>query len=215
MEPRISRVLLVGLMAAACAAPERRKLAADSASTHVPLAQRDSLAVSTAARPDSTFADTALSTDSMLDTDSARLAYWEFWERLGRTRAQVIAALGAPVTTVGDTVRNEVDATTLDSIVTLRYRALEVRFYVRADGVDVPVYVAATDSSVKLPLRVGFGATPADLKRHFGAADFETRLGDTLYVQFVVPNDAVVQCDITFWFVHGAVWRIQWTNGLD
>jgi len=150
-------------------------------------------------------------------TDSARALYWSFVSRFGESRSRLIARLGAPASTTSDTLRNQHDPTVVDSLVTLRYAGLSVRFFVGSSGNEFPTAVSVTDSGIGLPLRIGIGARRADIEHAFGLADYERSHGDSLFAEFVVPSAGISPGDneLTFVFVGGAVRRIEWVYYVD
>jgi hypothetical protein len=150
-------------------------------------------------------------------TDSARFHYWQFAGRFGESRAALVAKLGTPTSTTSDTLRNQHDPTVVDSLVTLWYAGVSVRFFVGSSGNEFPLAVSVTDSSIGLPLPVGIGSPRSAIDRSFGAPDYEKRRGDSLLAQFVVPSAGISPGDneLIFVFVGGTVRRIEWVYYVD
>jgi hypothetical protein len=194
------RALVIAVvLAPACARPERNSA-------------RDSTTAQVVPPPAESLPAAALSS-----TDSARALYWSFAERLGESRSHVIATLGAPASTTGDTLRNQHDPTVVDSLVTLRYAGMSVQFFVGSSGNEFPTAVSVTDSAIALPVRLGIGASRAEIERSFGTPDYERSQGDSLLVEFVVPSPGIGASgnQLTFAFVGGTVRSIHWIYYID
>jgi hypothetical protein len=192
-------VVVAAALSAGCAASEQKRAPDTTAAAVVPPS------------PES------LPPASLSSTDSARTLYWSFVNRFGESRSQAIARLGAPASTTSDTLRNQHDPRVVDSLVTLRYAGLSVRFFVGIAGNEFPTAVSVTDSGIGLPLRVGIGARRAEIEHVFGLADYEKTQGDSLFVEFVVPSAGISPGDneLAFVFVRGAVRRIEWVYYVD
>lgn len=150
-------------------------------------------------------------------TDSARFFYWSFAGGFDATRAQLVARLGAPASTTRDTLRNEHDPGVVDTLVTLGYPGLSVRYFVGSRGNEFPTAVSVTDSAIVLPLPVGIGARRAALERYFGAPDDERYRRDSVLVGFAVPSVGISPGDneLVFVFVGSTVRRIDWVYYVD
>lgn len=192
-------VVVAATLTAACAASEQKQ------------------AQDTTAAPVAPPAPESLPAANLSSTDSARALFWSFVSRFGESRSRVIARLGAPASTMSDTLRNQHDSTVVDSLVTLRYTGLSVRFFVGSGGNEFPTAVSVTDSGLGLPLRIGIGARRAEIEHAFGLADYERTQGDSLFVNFVVPSTGISPGDneLTFVFVRGVVRRIEWVYYVD
>ena len=103
-----------------------------------------------------------------LDSARARARYWSYVDSIPRTRAGLLARYGPPMATAGDTIRNDITPSVLDSIVAFRYQQFEAQYYVPrgADGFLATIIV--TIRRADLPLPVGVGSRRADLVRVFG-----------------------------------------------
>lgn len=192
-------MLVAAALSAACAGSEQKR-AADT--TAAPVAPPGPQPVPAA---------------SISSPDSARAFYWSFVDRFGASRSQLIARLGAPASTISDTLRNQHDPRVVDSLVTLRYAGLSVRFFVGMGGNEFPTAVSVTDSGIALPLQVGIGAGRTEVERVFGEADYERTRGDSTLVEFLVPSVGISPGDneLTFVFVGGTVRRIEWVYYVD
>jgi hypothetical protein len=195
LRPPWPTVLVTLALASACAAPERQAKS-DSTSATPSLGASDTVSIAT---PPS--------------SDSARVLFWSFVSRLGESRSEVIAALGAPISKTGDTLRNWHDTTVVDSLVTLRYPKLEVEFFVGVGGKEFPTVVSVSDSNVRLPIGIGIGATQLALERVFGGPDFRTVRGDSVFMRFSVPGE--VDNELVFVLVANAVRKIEWAYYVD
>jgi hypothetical protein len=200
MQHHVIGVLVAGILAAACSAPQPNTEGAAASGRQLPQ-ELQSLppggpagAVPTAA-------------------DSARTLYWSFVRSLGDSRVALIRRLGAPSTTTGDTLRNGFDTTIVDSLVALRYPGIVVEFFVGAGGNEFPTVVSVTDSTIELPLPVGVGSSRTALIRTFGAPDYEIPQGASLALQFAVPGP--VENHVVFVMVDGVARKVQWVYYVD
>jgi len=155
----------------------------------------------------------ALSSSLPSPTDSARLLYWSFADKFGRSRAELVARLGPPASVTTDTSQNRYDSTEVDTVVTLRYSTAAVGFFVFQRGGEFPVLVSVRDPAVKLPIKVGIGASRPDLERVFGPPDDVIPQGDSTLVQFKVPGQE--DTALVFTLVGGVVREVGWATFPD
>ncbi len=154
---------------------------------------------------------------TLTSTDSARLRYWGYVTQFGDSRQQFGARLGTATSASGDTVRNEHDSTVLDSVVTVVYRGITVRFFVGAGGKEFPTQLEVTDSTVRLPGPVGVGSRRSEVDQYFGEAEHQEQRADTLLLDYVVPATAPDYTPQDIWcaLVSGVVRKVAWVYYTD
>ncbi len=200
MPPFVAGLVAVCAVAASCSTSRRQEAADSSAVVRAPPALSYE-------RPPGLFAD------ARSPSDSARITYWSFAEALPKTRSGFLAKFGPATRITSDTSRNAYDSTVTDTVVRLVYPYIEVLFFVGEGGNEFPIHVVVTDSTVKLPLPVGVGASESDLVRFFGVIPSDAARGDTVSVGFAVPG--AVDNNIAFQLVHGRVRRVDWDFYVD
>ena len=146
-------------------------------------------------------------------TDTARLRLWAFADSLLLSRAELIRKLGRPDEVSGDTIRNQFDASVLDSIVRLRFGSLEVRYYVRRDGVALLSHLSLLAPSSHLPVPVGPGQDSGELLRHLGRPEGQQRDGGATVLVFRVPDQKSNVFNVVV--AHGKVVSLSWVLPLD
>ena len=151
---------------------------------------------------------TPFASSASTSADSARERYWSFNDTFPKSRADLIARFGPPASEARDTAANRYDSLEVDSLVTLAYPRFSIVYYVFPGRSEFPILLTVTDSSLHLPLPIGIAATPVDLARAFGKPDLETSQGDSVLVQFQVPNHT--DCALVFTVVADRVRKVEW-----
>ncbi len=154
---------------------------------------------------------------TLTSTDSARLRYWGYVTQFGDSRQQFSARLGIAMSASGHTIRNQYDSAVLDSVVTVVYRGITVRFFVGAGGKEFPTQLEVTDSAVRLPGPVGVGSRRSELDQYFGEAEHQEQRADTLLLDYVVPETAPDYTPQDIWcaLVGGVVRKLAWVYYTD
>ncbi len=199
MKASILDAVVLVLAATACANPRQENRASASNAESVP--------ETTATPPD----------QGLSPTDSARIRYWSFIDTFPETRRELLARRGQPRVVLTDTLRNNLDSTVLDTIVTFQYDGLAARFYVRGiDGGDFLVGLFVTRADVRLPLLAGLGSTRDALEQALGSPWQVRQRGDSLFLQFTVPGgDGGSSNELVFTLTDGVVREVQWMFGGD
>ncbi len=128
----------------------------------------------------------------------------------GHTRQAIVAVFGRPDNIGVETVRNQDDSLSIDSILTLHYRAATFVFYaVTALRNDLLAEVTAWDPAYlkRSPLRLG--ATLSEVRKFFNDASHGSIPHTTYTSSTPLPHT------LELWFEHDRLIRLKWEYPID
>jgi len=131
----------------------------------------------------------------------------------GDTEAATVALLGRPAERRVDTFTNRHTPQT-DSIVRLRYPGLEVAFYKTSEAEFLGAVTLTSPGCEVLP-GLSVGAPAAVLPKLLGAPAMDNVRGDSLIVQFELPDEAPVRSYLNVTALRDTIRVIQWQFGID